>query len=153
MSALAQIRIMGQSMLTAFLGFFMVYPATRAFALGVASVEIPTDHLLSDLANVIGMALIVVTPMVEILRRTIPWLSRKDDKTGDAQKSVLRASSVAIGAIFGLMGAAPAIMDGSNPQFVGGIASGGVAALFGPQLFSILNRTVKSLASATKKKD
>jgi len=127
--------------------FAILYPAHRAVA--EESITVPVPDMLVDLMESLPVALVIAV-LVEILRLGIPWLSRKNlagHGKYDAQKNALRLISVLLGALFGALGWASSMGDGSNPQQLGGIASGAIAALFGGQLIGAIADRIGALRS------
>lgn len=55
---------------------------------------------------------------------------------GEAAKTALRVVPVLLGVVAALVGMAPAVGDGSNPEALGGIGAGLIASLFGGSLVS-----------------
>lgn len=143
MSPRARVKIFGQSLLSAIFVFFMVYPATRALGLGVSTVEIPTDDLWRDALGVFAMC-VVIAMVVEAIRQMTPGFAREEDLT-TGKKLALRFLAFLIGGVAGVYGYAPAIMDGSNPRFVGGLASGAAASMVGHVIAPFINKGIISL--------
>lgn len=67
---------------------------------------------------------------------------------GELAKSALRAVPVAFGIVAALLGWAPAVGDGSNPQMFGGVGAGLVASLFGGQIMSAVRSRLPGVRRA-----
>lgn len=117
--------------------FAVLWPASKAAA--QESLSVPVPDMVVDFFKAVPLAMLIAW-IVEIIRLGIPWFSRKrmaGDESYDGPKNAIRLISVLFGALFGALGHASAMGDGSDPRQLGGIASGCIAALFGGQLMPL----------------
>lgn len=137
----------GYSSLAFISTFALLWPVHNAAA--QESLSVPVPDMVVDLFEAVPLALLVAW-LVEILRLAIPWLSRKrmaGDESYDGPKNAIRLISVLVGALFGALGYASSMGDGSDPRQLGGIASGCMAALFGGQLMPLGAKLVGAAAA------
>jgi len=86
----------------------------------------------------VGTPLAGVADAIEVVRK----LAAATGGPSDLAKTVLRIVPVALGLVAGLLGAAPAVGDGSHPEVLGGIGAGLIASLFGGSLVKALRDRV-----------
>lgn len=137
----------GYSLLAFASTFAVLWPASRAVA--EESVTVPVPDMIVDFFEAVPLALLIAW-LVEVMRLAIPWLSRKHLAGPDAynpQKNAIRLISVLVGALFGALGYASSMGDGSDPRQLGGIASGCMSALFGGQLMPIGAKIMGAVAA------
>lgn len=138
----------GYSLLAFVSTFAVLWPASKAAA-QESPIAIPVPDMIVDFVEAVPLAVLIAL-LVDILRMGVPWLSRKHlggAGTYNAQKNALRVIAVLLGALFGALGWASEMGDGSNPRQLGGIAAGCVAALFGGQLMGAVADRMNALRS------
>ena len=122
---------------------FLLLPLFARFARAEGLDAVDAGAVGLDLMG-LATATVIVTLAVEVVRRSVPWLSRTHDLSEGA-KVVLRLLSIGLGLGAGLLEWAPAIGDGSNPTVFGGVGAGLLASVFGAQVMGALQRRVRAL--------